>query len=282
MEQLKKYDQEPLPMEVFTLKIADLEYRSTLLENKAKRDSIDVHVRLKMLNRELKYLNKLDSTATKLLSDDLDKRTLDYDYFIKNTYSTPAVLKSYVKGLKDYAEREKKTKASEMAIRTETLRWLINGADSIPLFVEHSRSKFKPLAVIAEKYTTGLQYADSLNPTGYFYTISPSRIPDVKVSFPVEKPSFKEASLVSSKALTFSDAAGQIYFVLVFTDKEKENKYPATLAKIYRSDGLAWSINYELAFVPREISFKAESGELTIKGDDNQQNTMDKNGNVLK
>jgi hypothetical protein len=27
MEQLKKYDTEPLPMDVFTLKIADLEYR---------------------------------------------------------------------------------------------------------------------------------------------------------------------------------------------------------------------------------------------------------------
>ena len=35
MEQLRKYDQEPLPMEVFTLKIADLEYRSTVLENKS-------------------------------------------------------------------------------------------------------------------------------------------------------------------------------------------------------------------------------------------------------
>jgi hypothetical protein len=282
MEQLKKYDKEPLPMEVFTLKIADLEYRSTLLENKIKKDSIDAHVRLKMLNHEVKHLNKLDSTASKLLSDDLDKRALDYDYFVKNTYSTTAVLKSYVRGLKDYAEREKKTKASEMAIRTETLRWLINGSDSIPLFVERTRSKFKPLVVIPEKYTTGLQYADSLNPTGYFYTISPSRIPDVKVSFPVEKPSFKEARLVSSKALTFSDTAGQIYFVLVFTDRGKENKYAATLAKIYRSDGLAWSMNYELAFVPREISFRADSGELIIKGDDNQQNTMDKNGKMLK
>ncbi len=282
MEQLKKYDTEPLPMDVFTLKIADLEYRSTLLENKKKQDSTDVHIRLKMLSREFEHLNKLDSTAGKLMSDDLDKRAVDYDYFVKNTYSTTAVLKSYIKGLKDYAEREKKTKASEVAIRTETLRWLINGADSIPLFVEHSRSRFKPLAVIDEKYTTGLQYADSLNPTGYFYTISPSRIPDVKVSFPVEKPSFKEARLVSSKALTFSDAAGQIYFVLVFTDRSKENKYAATLAKIYRSDGLAWSMNYELAFVPREISFKSDSGELVIKGDDNQQNTMDKNGKMLK
>jgi hypothetical protein len=234
-----------------------------------------------MLNRELKFLNKLDSIAGKLSGDDLDKRALDYDYFVKNTYSTTAVLKSYVKGLKDYAEREKKSKDAELARRTETLRWLVNGADSIPLFTDGS-SKFRPLAVIEEKYTTGLQYADSLNPTGYFFTINPSRIPDVKVSFPVEKPSFREARLASSKALTFSDAAGQIYFVLLFSDRGNENKYAATLAKIYRSDGLAWSMNYELGFVPREISFRADSGELIIKGDDDQQNTMDKNGKILR
>ena len=282
MDQLKKYDKDPLPMEVFTLKIADLEYRSTLLENKAKHDSTNVHVLLNMLTRELAQLNKLDSSATKLMAEDLDKRALDYEYFVKNTYNTTAVLKSYVKGLKDYAEREKKTKDAELAKRKETLRWLLNGADSIPLFTEQSRSTFKPLAVIDEKYTAGLHYADSLNPTGYFFTINPSRVPDVKISFPVEKPIFKQARLVSSKALTFSDAAGQIYFVLVYSDKGTENKYAATLAKIYRSDGLAWSMNYQLAFIPREISFKADSGELTIRGDDNQQNTMDKNGKMLR
>jgi hypothetical protein len=41
-------------------------------------------------------------------------------------------------------------------------------------------------------------------------------------------------------------------------------------------------MNYSLAFIPREILFKADSGELTIRGDDNQQNTMDKNGKMLR
>jgi len=283
MDQLKKYDKEPLPMEVFSLKIADLEYRSTLLEHRVKKDSANIHSRLSMLNKEVKSLAKVDSMATKLLGEDLDQKVLDYENFVKNTYGSAVVLKSYVKGLKEYAEREKKEKDAELAIRRENLRWLVNGADSIPLFSETSGSKFKPLAVIDEKYTAGLQYPDSLNPSGYFYTINATRIPDVKVLFPVEKPSFRQARLLSSKAITYSDAPGQIYFVLFFSNQQsKESKYAATLAKIYRSDGLAWSMNYELAFIPREISFKPESGELTIKGDDNQQNTMDKNGKLVK
>jgi tetratricopeptide (TPR) repeat protein len=43
MEQLQKYDPTPLPMDVFSVKIADLKYRSMLIEHKGLRDSSDVH-----------------------------------------------------------------------------------------------------------------------------------------------------------------------------------------------------------------------------------------------
>src|SRR5687768_15229605 len=51
-DQLKKFDPEPLPMLVFALKTTDLEYRSTVLENKPLRDSADIHLQIRMLNRE--------------------------------------------------------------------------------------------------------------------------------------------------------------------------------------------------------------------------------------
>ncbi len=283
MEQLRKYDQEPLPMEIFTLKIADLEYRSAVLEHKSNPDTTNVHLRLGMLNRELKYLNKLDSMAAKLSGADLEAKAADYAFFVENTYSSTAVLKSFVGGLKEYAEREKKIKALQLARYNDALKWLVVGSDSIPLSREGRGSAFKPLIVVDEKYTAGIHYPDSLNPAGYLYSINPSRIPDVKVSFPVEKQSFRQARLSASRAVSFSDAAGQIYFVLIFSERsDKDNKFPATLAKIYRSDGLAWSMNYQLDFIPREISFRADSGELTINGGTNQQNTMDKNGKVIR
>ncbi len=283
MDQLKKYDSEPLPMEVFTLKISDLEYRSTLLEHKNKRDVKDVHRRLDISTKEYKFLDKLDSIATRLATANLDSKALDYDFFIKNTYNNTTVLKTYVNGVKDFADREKKVKEAELLKQKEALRWLINGKDSIPIFDGYSHAKFKPLVVVNEKYTAGLQYPDSLNPSGYFFTINETRIPDVKVSFPVEKGSFKHSLLKSTKALTYSDQGGQLYFILIFSaHTDKENKYAATLAKIYRSDGLAWSMNHKLDYLPREISFKSESGELTILGGNNLQNTLDKNGKVLQ
>lgn len=284
MDQLKKYDRVPLPMEIFSLKIADLEYRSSVLENRKRTDTTDLHVSLNLLSKELRALNKLDSIAVKLSSsEDLDSRAMDYAYFVKNTFATTAVLKSFIGGLRDYADREKIIKDKRLAAKKESLRWMIHGTDSIPLFMAGSRSKFRPLIVVDEKYTTGLQYADSLSPTGYLCTINSFRKPEVMVSFPVENASFKEAYVPSSKAIAYSDAAGQLYFVLIYSERAgKDNKYAATLAKVYRSDGLAWSMNYQLDFIPKEIAFAAGSGELTITGEDGKQNTMDKNGKLIR
>jgi hypothetical protein len=279
MEQMRKFDPEPLPIEVFTLKIADLEYRSTVLEHHRDPDTIDVHRQLARVNSEMKYLNKLDSMATKLSADNFDQRATDYEYFVTNTFSSKAVLKSYIHGLKDYASKEKQRKEAELAMRSESLRWLINGSDSIPLFRDDSQSRFKPLTIVEEKYTAGLQYEGSLRPSGYLYSINATRIPAVKAVFPVDSTCFKFDRLSSAGAITYSDESGQIYFVLIYSDRRDDGEqFAATLAKVYRSDGLSWSMNYKLNFVPKEIAFDAGSGELAIRGEGNQQNTMDKNG----
>jgi hypothetical protein len=276
--QLKKYDAEPLPMQVFSLKIADLEYRSAVLEHKAKRDTANVILQLEHAKTESKYLTQLDSIAGILNNVDLDKKSEDYQHFIANTYSNTVVLKSYVKALKEYAERERRIVDEKLASRQLALQWIVMGADSIPLFSGPGHTRFKPLLINNDHYTAGLAFKDSLNADGYFYSITPSRVPDIKVNFAVDKTNFRQSKLPFAKSLVYSDAAGQIFFVLIYSEKAgKDNKYAASLAKIYRSDGLAWNFNYNLAFIPKEISFKQETGELLIRND-GQQVAVDKNG----
>ena len=90
-----------------------------------------------------------------------------------------------------------------------------------------------------------MHYKDSVDVSGYFATIIPTREADVKVSFPVDKTHFQLADSASFKGSVISDAGGQLYFVLLYKQaKNKDEKVVATLAKIYRSDGLAWSVNY--------------------------------------
>jgi hypothetical protein len=280
--QLKKFDEDPLPMDIFNLKIADLEYKSSLIEDKPLRDSADVKLQLKMLDKEIDQLNTLGGLAEKLLTKDLEQDIQNYAYFITNTYSNSIVLNSYIKAIKEYTEREKRKKSDALVIRKESMNWLFNAQDSIPLVNGKDRSKFKPLSIVEDKYTAGLMYSDSLSATGYFYNVTPSHVPSIKANFPVDKPNFKLARLPYIKTLIYSDAGGQIYFVLFYSERAtKENKYAATLAKIYQSDGLAWNFNYNLAFVPKEISFRTDTGELVVKGE-TAQIVIDKNGKLLK
>jgi hypothetical protein len=280
-EQLKKYDPEPLPMEIFSMKTADLEYRSIVLENRSLKDSADLHLQLRLLANETGYLNKLDSISTKLASEDIDQEAIDYGYFVTSTYSNTIVLHSYIRGLKEFAGREKRKKNEELQKYQEGLNWIVDGSDSIPLKHGFPVQRFRPLVIADENYTVGLNFKDSTNADGYLYTITPSRKASLKVLFPVDKASFRASAIPQTKALTYSDANGQVFYVLIFREKASKDKYPATLAKIYRSDGLAWSNNYSIGFIPNGISFKPETSELTLK-DDTQQIVIDKNGKVLR
>jgi hypothetical protein len=280
LEKLKKYDPEPLPMDIFTLKISDLEYRSTLIEHEAYRDSADFHFRKKLLQRELIYLNKLDSTADKLSPADIDRKSADYEHFITNAYSNTVVLKSYVKALKEYAEREKRKKNAEAAEIENALRWIISGNDSIPAMPDARSSLYKPLIIVPEKYTAGLLHKDSSQVSGYFATIVPTRTADIVINFPVDPLHFPAADSANFRSQIYADAAGQLFFVLIYNENKNSNdKIALTLAKIYRSDGLAWSVNNFIDFIPTEIVFKPETGEVTLT-DENTESVFDKNGKL--
>lgn len=280
-DQLKRFDPDPLPMEIFSMKTADLEYRSSLLEHRTLKDSADYHFKIKMINTELKSLNKLDSISTKLSNEDIDQKSIDYGYFITNTYSNTIVLHSYIKALKEYAVREKKTKELELLKFNNALNWIVDGADSVPLKAGLINVHFKPLHTEFEKYTVGLLFKDSVSAQGYLYSITNARRPALKIIFPVDRTSFKESTLPKTKVLMYADPLGQIFYALIFSEGLVKDKYSATLAKIYRSDGLAWSNNFSLGFIPKEIMFKPETAELTIK-DDSKLMVIDKNGKALK
>ena len=279
--QLKKIDPDPLPMHVFTMKLADLEYRSLQLENKAYKDSLDLHWRLRAAQQEMTHVLKLDSVAGKLNTLDMDEAARNYHYFVTNTYESSSVLKSYVKALKDFAERDIRKLEEKLKSYSQALRWLVVNNDSVPLFTDElDNIRFKPLLINDEKYTCGIVYKDSLNPSGYFYSITPSRIPGIRAEFPLDKASFKLSRFNVAKALSI-DHNSQIYFLVIYSGLKTKDKYAVTVSKIYHSDGLAWAVNSSLTFIPKELSYKPDTGELLIKADE-LTSTFDKNGRLLK
>ena len=277
-DQLKKYDDEPLPIFLFALKTTDLEYRSTLIEHKPLRDSADLHLQISLLGRELALLSRLDSSAGLLPEEKLMDKSLDYAEFISDTYSSPSVLKSYIHTMRDFGMREQKEKNDQLKAYEDALKYIVDGVDSIPL-ISDAPGKFKPLMIDPEKFTLGISLKDTTQVQGYFYSITASRKPQLKAYFPLDKKLFNIKNISSTKALTYSDATGQIYYLLIYSDNALKQKFPATLAKIYRSDGLAWKIDQPLAFTPTQLVVSADTGELFIRNGA-EEVVVDKNGRV--
>ena len=280
--QLKKYDPNPMPMDVFGMKIAELEYLSELINNKSFRDSANIKLRLGLIENELKEIKKLDSISVKLANRNLDSDALDYNHFVTNAYGTPAVLKSLVKTTKDFADREKERKEADKERLSGALRWMLSETDSIPLFMEVAvDSKFKPLLIVEEKFTAGLHFADTVA-SGYFSTVNPARKGGVSVSFTVNNKVFKVNKLPVTKGLSSSDENGQVFYLLFYSEEKVEEKFPATVAKIYRTDGLAWAGNFSFEMLPTEVSFQVESGEVAVKtsnaAGESKMVFIDKNG----
>lgn len=286
--QLKAFDPDPLPGGIFEMKKAELEYNSDQISDRQLKDSANVNLQIALVSKELADISRLNGITQSLLEKDFVKEGENYAHFISNAYGTVDVLKSLIKATKEYAEREKLRKERESEVKSQLLKWVIEGKDSIPLFIDETmrRSKFKPLIIKDESYTSGLVFGSDSLATGYFYTVTPSRVPDIKISFPVDKPTFKIRNLAITKGLTTTDGKNQVYFVLIYSEDKVEEKFTATLAKIYRSDGLAWCNNYKFDLLPSELTFNQDSGELTIKisspAGDSKVITLDKNGKTIQ
>jgi hypothetical protein len=283
--QLLKYDADPLPIGVFDMKKIDMKYQSNVILHKPMRDSSNVKAKLTYLTEELREIRFLDSLTSKLAKRDLEKEAENYNHFITKAYGTKSVLTSLINTTLDYAHREKLKKEIEWENTMQATKWAVVGVDSIPLFIEKSRElNFKPLVIMEEKYTVGLHYKDSLA-TGYLYSITPTRIPDVKATFSVDQSSFKKRNLPITKCLSISDPAAQVFYSVIYSEGKVEDKFPATVTKVYRSDGLAWSNNLKLDMIPIELTYASESGELSIKissGSENKIVVIDKNGKQIQ
>jgi hypothetical protein len=281
---LKKFDPDPLPLDVFAMKVAELEYHSNVILNKPLRDSSSVRLKLGAIRAEIRDLKILDSLASKLNLRNYEDEERNYHHFITKVFGATSVLKSTISTTQEYAKRERLKKEKEWEATSQLLKWVVDGSDSIPLYNESNLDlKYKPIAIEQEKYTFGLIYRDSLA-TGYFYTISPTRRLELKANFPVDQQNFKKRNFPLFKGLSVTDSKGNVFVLIIYSTQKVNEKFPATLAKIYRSDGLAWNVNFSFEMLPVEATFNNDSGEISIKianaNGEAKIITFDKNGKI--
>ncbi len=262
---LRKIDPNPLPLQIFAMKEAELEFGSQVAENRPLRDSASLQMQIAGIRKEIRYAKALDSISSHLVERNMEEESANYTHFVNTAYGGPAYLKTLVRSTRELALREIIHRESAIKRKTDALRWIVDGPDSIPLFFEVSvNSRFRPLVLQDEKFTSGLSFVDSVG-MGYFYSILPSRKVGIKAAYAVNKEAFKKRYLSVTKALTTQDANGMVYFILTYQESKFKDKYKATLTKVYKVEGLAWSVDVDFDQLPTEMTFSMESSEISIK-----------------
>jgi hypothetical protein len=268
-------DRDPLPLALARLYAASHEFRSSRGRSAALNDSLDVHFQLDLVRDEMRALERVDSAANLLRQKDLKAAAHLYARFLPPELRTTEALQSLIDTLADAADAERQRVSDNLLAREVAARRLRVGDELIPLHTTDTLSAYRPLLTEDERYTIGVKRMDSVSVAGYFYSITPSRVPDIAATFVLDTAAFGPRHWPSVKALS-TDANGLVYYVLIYADRSDQEKFPAKVAKVYRVDGLAWTMDLQLDFLPESLDYKADTGMLAIRGE--QTIIIDKNG----
>lgn len=274
-QKLEKLDSNPLPLNLLELKLALLQFEDARSVSSRYQDSLDVNFQLHLAGLEAAALRRLDSIAQSILRTEPQHRARDYQHFITNVYGSAGEMTNFVAELGEYARRETERVSAVVNQRQDALRWILLQDERVPIMPGDSVLPYLPVLTEFEKYTLGLKFVDSTDVSGYFYSVTPSRIPDIRVTFPVDKENFL-ATVPALKGMA-ANANDLIYYLMIYSEAPVGDKFPATIAKIYRADGLSWSVNYQFDFVPESFEYNAGSGDLIVS-DAQGSLVFDKNG----
>lgn len=284
MSVLAKYDPKPMPLSLFAMKMAELEFGSDLADHRTTRDSVNLVFRLWQTKKELHDLVRLDSLASIMSGYQFEADVANYQHFIAHAYGNSAVLQTYVRTTKEFSEREIKKRREVMSKMESTLSWVIDGTDSIAISPAAQReSRFKPLVIVPEKMVAGLVFKDTVA-TGFLYNITPSRIPGAKGFFAVDS-TFKRRNLPVLKGIGATDALGQTYFAILYSEVPTGKVFRTTVCRVSTTGGLEWARNFSLELPPANATYFPESQELSImlksSAGEKRIVTLDKSGKRL-
>lgn len=285
MPVLRRLDPDPLPIKVFSLKLAELEYGSQVVDNKVLRDTASLATQVMALDKEYKLAHRTDSLATHLDNDQLTRDAENYSQYVSSSYGTVDAFKTYITSTREFAAHAAAHKKELLERKRALIKWVIHGTDSIPLdAAAASAGKYKPL-IISAKLTAGLVYADTI-PSGYAYLIPASHKAETGGVFPVDPMIFRKINLPVTKVLTLAEEKSGTLLVLLYQESRVKEKFPAVLVRINRGEAASLNMTYAFDQLPEELLYSPDTQVISVKTKNGQGEVFainfDKTGKVVK
>lgn len=268
LKKVREYDSDPLPQYLFQYKVAKIKLESVKMTHLYYRDSSDILYQKAVANLKNAQVSIMDSLVNLLIGRNVGEDQKNYAYFIEKQYGKGDELELYFKSELDKIINLKKNSVVELELLDERTKWLIGELDSIPLFNEVNIGITKYAPLIQEKdFTAGLYFSGKSAAEGYFALIDQALTQRLKVNFPIDNEYFKKQTFEEIGNLTVIEEGGAYYYVMFYYQIPEKEEYASSVAKIYTSDGLAWSKDYILDTRPIQLVINYNTGDIIIEYD---------------
>lgn len=267
---LMAYDEDPLPLKVFEVKKAEVNYLSKALIYNNYRDSADWVYKAEALAGKLSGLSVLDSMLRLLSDSPWETEWTFYESYVHSSFGEFSSFEGFIHSHETFIRDKGLVMEEELKQIENRSRWLVDDMDSIPLFDIDDpgyAGGFMPV-ILEEEYTAGLYFptpGDSAR--GYFSLVNNKRVPESKVFFDISSDYFNESSALDILSKVDIDEKGQVYHLMFYLPLAEQENYAASLCKIYTSDGLAWKKDLILDTAPAGLEISSMSGEVKIEYD---------------
>lgn len=266
--QLEKYDPNPLPVQLFRLKLAELNYRSSVMEIE-NPDSLNVFERISMVENLSNALGTIDSIIVILNGMNIEEESKNYQKFVMEKYGSHQKVSGLVSNKKDFVKNER-ARLTQMLDQLNTrLTYTVYAQDTIPLFDSLStKLPFKPLYTEPEKYSYGFTVTDTTISGGYFVDVNPGRVSQMKAEIILNNEVFSLEDLPQVSSLSVTDDDEEIFYVIIMKDEEIDSLGYQTdllVSKIYKQTGLSWTRHFEWQGArPNEAFYQPDTGNLVL------------------
>ncbi len=272
-EELSMYDERAMPLRLLDLKQEELTYWSFIFGNKKDKDSTNIAYQVEMATSELEAINGVDSLSNVLLGYDLTSEGENYLEYISSQYEGVAGLQRYVKQKLNFAQAEKKYRATILEAKIERSRWLMYGNDSIPLF---QRDSTLQLASSSDKtqyirlgesmpdnpvqFTYGIKYEPTRKGSAYVSAVPDSLSVTTIASYKLDAV-FTIDRFQSLGAQSVHDQALKLTYILYYDRSPFEQKHKkAQLTCVNAGGHVLWSKALGLVYPPDKMTLYDKGG----------------------
>lgn len=279
-KKLGPFDQDPLPIHMFKLKLMESKYHSLVLKQPDPLEVDNLGRRMDFTS-ERNELLKLLLEEINIISDlNIDLQIRNYSGYVNSQYKGFAGLESYLKNIKSFAESKNKEFHRELTSLSERNKYMLaKGETRIPVdsTAEFPNNIFEPLE-IKSGYSSGLFQIGSIL-SAYWVEINSSRSTDEFYTISLEEFSGSKPQNVLSQ----SDPSGRYFYLVFFAGlsadpsegtndstviESNSEVLPAYFVKIERTSGVVWKKEIQLPKYPVSLQLTQANGLLVNFDDD--------------